>query len=159
MEADLRFATTDEERAAVYELRYELYVEGQGLFVDEADHERGWLTDEYDEGSRIGVAEVGGRVVGTVRVTWGAEMPFTEESREAYDVGRFAGIVEERDMIVATRLLVREEFRGGVLALKLLWMAYEFAAVEGVELILGNCEPHLVNRYWTLGFRPFGNRT
>lgn len=156
MDATLRFATTEEDRAAVYRLRYELYVEDQGLFGDEADHERRWLTDEHDASSRILLAEIDGRVVGTARLTWGSDAPFADDLRETYDMERFRGVVDERDIVVGTRLLVREVHRGGMLAFQLTWKTYEFSALHNVDLILGNCEPHLVNRYHKLGFRPYG---
>ena len=157
MDANLRFATSEKDRAAVYRLRYELYVEDQGLFGDEADHERRWLTDEYDGKSHIILAEIDGQAVGTARITWGSDGPFSEELRKVYDIDRFRGAVAERDIMVGTRLVVREEYRGGMLAFQLLWKTYEFAALKNAELFLANCEPHLVNKYHKLGFRPYGS--
>lgn len=156
MQADLRWVTTEEERAAVYRLRYELYVEGQGLFHDEADHERRWLIDEDDADSRIAVAEVDGQVVGAARINWGGDAPFSDATRRSYDVSRFAGVVDERDVILLSRYVVRPEHRGGMLAFQLIWKVCELAAERGAELILGSCEPHLVSHYRKLGVRPFG---
>ncbi len=154
---ELRWATTDEEKAAVYGLRYDLYVEDQGLFRDVADHDRRWLTDGYDDVSRIALAEVDDTVAGTIRVTFGPEVTFSEGTRREYDFDRFAGVVDDGDIGTITRLLVREEFRGnGMLAFQLLWTAFECAAANDLELLLGSCEPHLVNRYRTLGFQPYG---
>ena len=156
MDATLRFVTTDEEKEAVYRLRYELYVEDQGLFMDEADHERRWLTDSHDAESPIIVAEIEGRLVGTIRLTWGGATHFGQASRESYDVPRFEGVVDERDIILVSRLLVRPELRGGPLGCQLFSKVFEFAAEHNAELILGTCEIHLVSHYRKLGFRPFG---
>lgn len=156
MDAEIRIAAGEEDRARAYRLRYELYVEDQGLFNDEADHERRWLTDHYDPDSHLFVAEIDGEVVGTTRMTLGADISFSDETRETYDLARFSGVVDERDMLVGTRLLVRSQYRGGLLAFQLLWRGFEFAAERGVELIVCNCEPHLVGRYEKLGFRSYG---
>ncbi|MEM7483508.1 MAG: GNAT family N-acetyltransferase [Acidobacteriota bacterium] len=154
---DLRWATTEDERAAVYRLRYELYVADQGLFTDVADHARRWLTDEYDAVSRVALAEIDGEVVGTVRVTFGDEAAFSDGARHEYDFARFAGVVDEGDIGIITRFLVRKEYRGnGILSFQLLWKAFECCAVHGLELLLGTCEAHLMNRYRTLGFQPYG---
>lgn len=156
MDIDLKFATTEEDRADVYRFRYKLYVEEQGLFKKVADHERRFLTDEYDEKSHILIARMDGETVGTARITWGADTTFTQKTRDTYEFEHFAGAVDERDIVVATRLLVRQDMRGGMLAFQLIWTFIEFCAKNNVELILGNCEPHLLRRYGELGFRPYG---
>ena len=48
---EIRRAESESDRAAVYRLRYELYVEGQGLFHDVADHEGIAILDEILPGS------------------------------------------------------------------------------------------------------------
>lgn len=53
--------------------------------MNEADHERRWLTDEDDADSPIVIAVVDGRVVGTIRITWGGAAPFRDSNRKAYD--------------------------------------------------------------------------
>lgn len=152
----IRIATSDDDHAAAYRLRYELYVEGQQLFIDEADHGRRWLGDDYDACAQIFIAEHAGRVVGTARVNLGNETTFTGESREAYDFARFAGIVEERDIAVCTRVAIRPEYRGGDLGFRLFEACWGHVAENNAELILGNCEPHLLSHYLKLGSRPFG---
>lgn len=154
---ELRWAETEDDRAAAYRLRYDLYVTDQGLFKDVADHDRRWLTDSYDRVSRIALAEVDGAVVGTARLTFGGEAVFSEETRREYDLDRFAGVVDDAELCILARFLVRKEFRGnGMLSFQLLWTAWECAAVHGLELLLGSCEPHLLNRYRGLGSQPYG---
>lgn len=156
MQADIRFASTEDERAAIYRLRYELYVEEQGLFRDKADHGRRWLTDADDRAGRLLLAEVDGKVVGTTRINWAGDAPLSAENRETYLIERFEARIDPRDIVVGTRLLVRSEHRGGALAFQLFWRGFEFAAERNVELALGNCEPHLVGNYRRLGWRPYG---
>ena len=152
----VRLATTDEDRAAVYRLRYEIYVEAQGLFTDQADHDRRILCDEYDDHSWIFIAEHGGRCVGTSRMTFGSDVRFTEESREEYDFAHFEGVLEEADLSVISRLMMLPEYRGGDLGTRLFAASFGLAAARGAELVLGACELFLINYYWGLGFRPFG---
>ena len=155
MNVSLRFAT-GEDRSAVYRLRYEFYVEKQGLYRDQADHDRRRLTDPDDVDSRILLAEVGGDMVGTVRLTWGTDAPFSADMRQTYELERFHGTVDERDIMVATRLLVHGQRHGGMLSFQLLWKAFEFAAIHGVELLLSHCQPGQTERYARFGFRPYG---
>ena len=155
MQVTIRFADNDEDLAAIYHLRYRLYVEDQGLFSEQADHERRWLHDKQDEHGRLLLAEVEGRVVGTLRMNFGADAPFDEETRSTYGLDRFTAVVDEGDIVVGTRLLVDPEQRGGSLSFQLLERGFECAAERNAELAFGDCEPHLVNLYCSLGFRPY----
>ncbi|MEM8931094.1 MAG: GNAT family N-acetyltransferase [Acidobacteriota bacterium] len=155
--AVLRFAETDDDRAAAWRLLYELYVEDQGLFVDVADHERRWLCDAYDADSHVVLAEIDGELVGTARMTFGFDTQLTDTTRQAYDVDSFADAVDEERIAVITRLVVHTAYRGGRgLALQLFDACFALAARRGSDLILGSCELHLINSYRTLGFQPFG---
>ena len=80
MAIQFRFAESEEDKIAVYRLRYELYVEDQGLFLAEADHENRWLTDTYDAFSDIAMAEDNGRLIGSMRITMSYAHPFSQES-------------------------------------------------------------------------------
>ena len=52
----LRLAHTDEDRAAAFRLRYEIYVEGMGLHIENADHKRRWIKEDHDDHSWIVLA-------------------------------------------------------------------------------------------------------
>lgn len=152
----IRLAISEEDHAAIYRLRYELYVEDQGLFRNEADHERRFLMDELDARSQLILAEVEGDIAGTARLTSGLDGPLPDDIRETYDIARFRGILEEEDIAVGTRLLLRHEHRGGDMAYRCIARMLELAVEQDIDLILGNCETHLVNNYMKLGFRPYG---
>jgi len=153
MNVHIRLAKTAEDRAAIYRMRYELYVEQQGLFHDTADHERRFLTDEDDAHSHLLLAEVDGQLAGTLRLTSG---PFSEDLRKTYELRRLRGIVEEERIMVVTRVLVRPEFRGGSIMIQFAMKAMEIVAAASVELTVANCEVHLLNHWMMLGYRPYG---
>ena len=157
MRAELSWATTDAEKEAVYRLRYRINVEGQGFFKQEADHAHRRLEDSVDACSRIVIAKVDGQIVGTVRLQWGGEAKISERLRREYDIRRFDGVVDECNVLIATRIMVSPEYRGQGLAVRLLKEVFGFAASQGVDLILGRCEFQLVDYYRKLGFRPFGD--
>ena len=66
-------AETEEERRAVYRMRYDVYVEEMGRYQSVADHEQRMLYEDCDEQSRISYAAVDGEVVATARLTWGGD--------------------------------------------------------------------------------------
>jgi CRP-like cAMP-binding protein len=155
---EIRLVRSEAERAAVFRLRYELYVEAQGLFGDTADHERRWLRDGADEHAAIWIAELDGEVVATARAYWGGEGGFDRQAREAFDIDTFTGIVNEADVAVASRLLIQPEHRETQLPILLFIQMMGHFVERGTELLLGECEPHLVNKWSRLGFRPYGLR-
>ncbi|MCA9710602.1 MAG: cyclic nucleotide-binding domain-containing protein [Myxococcales bacterium] len=153
---EVRLATDEADRAAAYRLRYELYVETQGLFHDVADHERRWLRDALDAHAALWVARVGGEVVGTARIIVGGPDRFDAETRETFDIEAFTSVVAPEQIAVASRLLVLPQHRGGVLPVLLIGAGWAWGIERGVEVVLGECEPHLLNTWLRLGFRPHG---
>jgi len=153
----LRLASSETDKAAIYRLRYRCYVEDQGLFVDEADHERGWMTDEDDRCSHLLMAEEEGVLLGTLRVTTGQKTTFRQRLRSDYQLARFAAAVPEHEIAVVTRLLVDPRCRRTNMVNDLIAMGFALAVRDGAALIVGSCEPHLVNRNLRLGFRTYGD--
>ncbi|MCI0784270.1 MAG: hypothetical protein J4O00_05875 [Chloroflexi bacterium] len=65
----IRVAGTEEEKRAVYRLRYDIYVEEMGRYQTVADHKNRMLYEDVDEQSRISYATLDGEVVATGRLT------------------------------------------------------------------------------------------
>ncbi|EDM74486.1 hypothetical protein PPSIR1_03143 [Plesiocystis pacifica SIR-1] len=153
---EAHLSTDAAEREAAYRLRYALYVERQKLFVDEADHERRTLSDAIDEHAALFVVTHQGEVVGTARLHWGGEGRFDAETRELFDIERFTDLIEESDIALGSRLLVHPDHRRGPVATLLQMTMLEHVVEQGTELVVADCEPHLVNVWSRLGHRPYG---
>jgi len=66
-------AETEEEKHAVYRLRYDVYVEEMGRYRGAADHERRLLVEPEDQTARIFYAAPDGEVIATSRLSWGGD--------------------------------------------------------------------------------------
>lgn len=154
----IRMAESDQDKAHAYRLRYDLYVAEQGLFQDTADHERRWLREETDAHAFIWLAVENdtGEIIGTSRLHRGDAHGFDRETRESFDLEAFTDIVEEPDMGVVSRMLVRPAYRGTPLVSELSVASLTYAVSLGMEILFGECEPHLINRWGRLGFRSYG---
>lgn len=152
----IRQAVEQADREAAFNLRYELYVAQQGLFGDTADHEHRWLREPIDDHALIWVVEDGGDVVGTSRLLLGGEGRFDHEIRETFDVDSFTDIVGETEIAVGSRLLIKPAHRQSMIPVLLVSSMMEELTARGTELMLGECEPHLLNTWVRIGFRPFG---
>ena len=147
---------TQGQREAVYALRYEVYVEEMGRYRTIADHERGHLVEPEDEISRLFCAtDSDGEVVGTMRVTWGGDAPFNQRMIDQYDLKQFLENVPADQIIVGERFMVAPSLRGSDLIFRLFQTYMHLVNEKRIQLIFGDCEPHLLNLYLGLGFRTY----
>jgi predicted GNAT family N-acyltransferase len=151
----VRFAETDEEYRASYQLRYRVYVEGMGRLKSQGDHILKELRDEYDETARAVIAIKNGIPIGTLRLFWGGDAPFTQSLIEAYRLATFLDLLQERQICIAERLMVDEEHRGSSITLRMYKEVMHFVLDHYAEVVLLDCQPHHLNSYLKLGFRPF----
>jgi hypothetical protein len=148
-------ATDDRDREAVYRLRYDIYVEEMGRYHSIADHRKRLLIEEVDAQSRLFVARDGDRVVGTSRVTWGGDAPFCERHVQQYRLEPFLEEVPREQIVVGERFMVLPEYRGSDLTLSFFDEQTRFANERRVQLLFGDCEPHLLGLYQKLGLRTY----
>jgi predicted GNAT family N-acyltransferase len=154
-EVAIKLAQTAEERELVFRLRYETYVAEMNMFSPVADHAARRLTDAHDERSELLIAFADGEPVGTLRLTFGADGPFSSEFLDTYGIDAFLPVVPREAMLVLTRFIVRKAQRGTAIPFDLIAETARIAASRGVELAFCDCQPHLINLYGRLGFRAY----
>ena len=71
-------AAAASERADVYRLKYQVFVEELGRAGSAADHERRVLEEADDPGSHLIQARLKGGLVGALRLIWGGDGDFTD---------------------------------------------------------------------------------
>ena len=155
---ELKFATTDEEREAIFRLRYDVYITERG--EDIADHEPvgetgGRLADAVDASSRLIYAVDDDRVVGSMRITWGGEAEIPEKWQTMYDLERFTTVVGPERIAVMSKFVVLPDYRGAMLPFRLLAKTAEFCLDTSVALVFVDCQPYLLDLYHQLGFRSY----
>jgi CRP-like cAMP-binding protein/predicted GNAT family N-acyltransferase len=151
---EIRFADTQDEREAVLRLGYEIYVEGMG-FDDGADHQRRVFGSTEDRTARFLYAAEGGRMVGAMRLHWGADAPFTDEMVATFGLSRFLEVVDRQYVFLVSRFMIVPDLRAGTLAALLINNAVEFGLQHQGELAFCDCQPHLMPLYTSAGFRTY----
>src|SRR5271166_3157494 len=147
-------ARSDPDREELFRFRYAVYVEEMGRYRRIADHRGRRLVEPEDAHSALYGAREDGRVVGTSRVTFGAE-GFSPRQIDQYSLGAFLSEVPARLMAVGERLMVAPHLRGSTVAPKLRDLAREDVDAGGVQLVFGNCEPHLLSMNLSAGGRTY----
>lgn len=142
MTARIKIATTPEEIDAVFQLRHRVYVEEEGYMSPRPD---GRIYDRFDALPTTAnvIAMVGGRVVGTMRVT--------EDSRVGTSADTFfdfapylaaRGLGAEHRVGAASQLAVEREYRKKPgLSFSLMAMGYYWAISRGLTHLKGAVNP------------------
>lgn len=151
-------AETPEEQEAIYRFRYEIYVEEMRRYRSIADHERRLLIEPDDARSRHYYARRDGRFAGCMRFTWGGDAAFVERHVEQYDLAPFLEKLPADALVVGERFMIRPDYRGTDLLFRMFCSYLAFVNERRIQLIFGDCEPHLLNVYLGLGFRTYTRR-
>ena len=154
----IHLAETDEEKAAVYRFRYDIYVTEMGRLSQVADHDRKMLVEPQDATARIFYAAVDGEVVATSRFSWGGDAPFSERLIELYSLAPFLAELPADAIAVGERGMVKPALRGSPIFTELGQFSMQFVQDNRIELIFGLCEPHLLSRYVSQGVRTYAKR-
>ena len=152
----LRPLTSEADREAAARLAYEVYVKEFGILEHLADHERGVLYTDDEGAYTLGVFE-GGELVGCFSSFCWADAPFPEFYQKVLDVERFTSVCPPERWAVVSRLLVRPEKRGSAIPMRLfVAMTVHLLQGRGQALLFGDCQPHLLRLYQSLGLRAYG---
>ena len=158
MKEGVNFINSESDLRACYQLRYKVYVEGMGRFFDKANHKLKELKDELDDNARAVLAVKNKSPIGTLRLFWGGDMPFTQKQFEAYHLSTFKPLLKQDKICIVERLMVDDKFRGTTTVLRMYKEVLDFIVKQKVEVILLDCEPHHLESYLKLGFRPFAKQ-
>ncbi len=149
-------ARSAEEREAIYRFRYRIYVEEMGLRPPDADHERRRLADALDaHGLSLGLVEDDGTVLGSLRCLFLADLPdpapliakfAMQPAIDRFGVGALG---------TTSRFMLDPRLRHGLAIFALIRAAFDEARARGTRLNYGDCSPHMLTFYESMGYRRY----
>lgn len=152
----VRFAETPADQTAIYRLRYQIYIE-ELCRQEPADHVRRLMPDPPGRDSRLLLTEHDGKVIGTLRLDWGADGPFTAEERAIYRLDELERVARPEQIAIFSRFMTALDYRGGEAPGLLIDAMIRFVVARDIRVLLCDCRPPLINTYLRLGFRVFGD--
>src|SRR5687768_8932594 len=153
MAIEIRGVDGADQSAGLARLRYDVYVREFGRRLPGCDDDQGLLVEQEDGVSTHFAAFEGGSPVACLRLTPIDALDPGSRWRENYEVSAFP--VAEPKQAVLSRLVVREDHRGSLLAPQLLAAAYDaFRGADG-ELLFLRCAANMVSLYEVMGFRRY----
>lgn len=154
-------ARTEEERAAVFRQRYDIYVREQNETASPgADHARREIRTPEDDlpETTLFYAGSSSNVEASLRLRVWAPGQIPADMRARFSLHRFSDI-DTRVVATVGYMMVASKLRGTANMVALSSSAIEWAVTEhGVEMVVANCAPGLLRAYRRLGLRPFGGR-
>ena len=147
----------------VQRFKYDIYVAEMGRYGAIADHANRLLIEADDATSHVFQARVEGKLAATMRLTWGGDTfdgrgALGERHLEQYDLAPFLDAVPPAQIVVGERFMIDPAFRGTSLLIEMFSAFMSFVNERRIQLIFGDCEPHLLNTYQALGYRTYTAR-
>lgn len=140
---------------AVQRFKYDVYVEEMGRYAKIADHDNRLLVEVDDATSHVFLFSVGDTLAATMRLTWGGDDALTGRHIEQYDLSGVLDHVAPDQIVIGERFMIDPTHRGGTMLLEMFTAYMQFVNERRIQLIFGDCEPHLLNTYQALGFRTY----
>lgn len=146
---------SDEQRERIYRFRYSIYVEEMGKPMPGANHECRTLSDELDDRSTHLMALRGDELIGTLRITWGAD-GLPARFSDWYGLERFKKFPQE-EISFTGRMMVSAGLRSSVVSLALAREAYRLGRERGVAFDFIHTTPALIPFFKRLGHRRYAS--
>ena len=146
----IRLASTADELAAIYQFRYQVYVEEMNRDQFHADHLGKKIEDSLDCGGCNFAAFDNDEVVGIVRVNFPSKssIGYYENFMDMCSAGCFHPSATS----LCTRLMVAPHWRGTSLATRLAQASYEFGLRNHIRYNFIDCDDRLIGFFVRLGY-------
>lgn len=149
---EICIAQSNQEKEAIYRLRYDCYVDEMGWQYDSADSAAKSLFDPQDDTGVLYYAVDGSGVIGaTIRMDFGADFEIPEKWRNQYRLEDFSGYPDAA-FNFSSRLVTLPAWRGTSVVPRMLMKAYEECCRRGTRFSFCYCRPRLIELYERLGF-------
>lgn len=148
-------AHTEAEREQVYAFRYQVYVGELGLSPPTTDHGSKRLRDPLDDVSVSHYLLEDDEVVGSLRVTYLADVPDPSRLEEKFRMEPAIAAMGRAAICTTSRFIIHPRLRMSLAIYRLIEYAYEEGQRRGIRLNYGDCSPHLLPFYEHLGYRRY----
>jgi CRP-like cAMP-binding protein/N-acyl-L-homoserine lactone synthetase len=149
-------ASSDEDREAIYRFRYRIYVDELGLSPPEADHTGRRLCDTLDaQGVSYGLIDDDGQVLGSLRCLFVADLPDPAPLVAKFAMAPAIAAFGREGIVTTSRFMLDPRLRHGKAILQLMRAPYEDGRARGIRLNYGDCSPHLLPFYESMGYRRY----
>ncbi|WP_110954943.1 cyclic nucleotide-binding domain-containing protein [Anaerosinus massiliensis] len=152
-------ANTLEEKKAIYQFRYEVYVEEMLKYKLKLVHQDKELADEMDEWGVLIYVKNGEEVIGTARINIGKISDFPKAIVEQLSLKEFQEYCDNNadyQFATVTKLMVGFNYRSSSALYLMMSKGYELYMQKGVQFSFGGGNCHLLRLYEKMGYHRYG---
>lgn len=148
-------AIEDQEKEAIYNLRYRIYVQEMQRKQFYADHDKKRVKEPLDEHGHLFYALMDDQYIGTIRVNLKREGEL--ENEELYDLDLFRPFYPDY-VSMTTKYMVLPEYRGNpFVASQLALAAFHHIRQNGILIDFIDTNAYLIRLYEQMGYRRYKN--
>ena len=154
LDQSITVAQSDDERRAIYEFRYRIYIEEMGKPYSHADHALKQFRDELDDRATLLYSTRDGEITGTLRINWGEDDAAFTTFTQSCALANF-GQFPADSLSFCSRLMVHQARRSSAVAAALSTTAYLMGRARDTQFNFMHCAPRLVRLFERMGFRQY----
>ena len=148
---DIRFATTREERAAVYRMRYRVYTELGWIKPEQYPNQM--MEEPYDQNGKLLMALLDGELIGCLRCEFRSNGETSISQYFDLDTLKPPDI----DILIVSRLIVDKRYQSGHVLYPLFFKAYQYGRKHNIRYWFATGKKLQAKTYvYLLGFRIVG---
>jgi hypothetical protein len=153
VEGAVRLASSQEELASIFRLRYEIYVEQQGKALPSANASLRVVQDDLDEVARnFYVGSEHGEIIACGRATIGI---WPQVCDGPFSLSAFSGFQRESFYYIS-KVMLNPRFRSRSAIPSIFIAMYKDGRAHNAPFGIAHCNPKLVSIYNRFGWRRFG---
>lgn len=154
----LKVAQTTAEKEAIFQFRYNVYVQEMDKHRINADTYHKMISDVLDDWSINIYAETNGVVIGVNRLNIAPAKKFPKDIANFLNLDHFinlGGLAENENVTFMTKLMVDKSYRNSPLLYSLLSKSYELFSEYDIQFGFGACNLHLLRLYEQIGLHRY----
>ncbi len=146
-------AGTEAERHAIFQFRYQVYVEEMQKQPSSADHQAKTLTDQLDETATLLYMMQDGQIFATLRRNRLDHCQLPGLLEQKLGLEQFTAAFPKSALSLSSRLMVAPAWRNSLTPGSLILEAYRLAREQGIQFDFLHAAPWLLSFYKGLGYR------
>ena len=151
----VQVATTLEEKQAIYQFRYSVYIEEMKKSLRYANHAEKILKDKLDDTAMLLYIKVEDEIVATVRKNLLDSTSLPENLSQIFAVDQFTAAFPTQTLSFSSRLMVAPQWRNSSVLGMIVMEFYRDARTRNLQFDFSHAAPWLVPFYENLGYRRY----
>jgi predicted GNAT family N-acyltransferase len=152
---EVQVATTPEEKQAIYQFRYNIYIEEMRKCLQYANHTEKTLEDKLDKTAMLLYIKFEDEIIATVRKNLLSSSSLPENLSQVFAIHQFTAAFSTQTLSFSSRLMVAPRWRNSSILGMIVMEFYRDARARNLQFDFSHAAPWLIPFYENLGYRRY----